>query len=330
MFKRISRYIQTHEMLPAGSRVLVGVSGGADSMALLHILNAFKDGLGITLAAAHMNHGIRAEADGDEHFVRDACAELGVPFIPGRADVPALARERSVSLEVAARQARHAFFRSAMEEGGFSILALAHHRGDQAETVLMRLVRGTGARGLGAMAPVEENGIIRPLLCAGREEIRQYCAENNIAWREDASNADTTIPRNWVRHTLPPLISERLNPAAEDALCRAAELLRQDEECLNAMAERALAGAQPRANGGVSVPVLDLAGLHPAVRSRALRLLIARAGLRADVEQCTVDAAAALLGGGMSGRRADLGAGFTALREGGTLSVVPAPPEEKK
>jgi tRNA(Ile)-lysidine synthase len=235
-----------------------------------------------------------------------------------------------VSLEVAAREARHAFFRQAMLEGSYDRLALAHHRDDQAETVLLRLMRGAGTRGLGAMAPLEKNGIVRPLLCAGRDEIRAYCRANDLPWREDETNADASIPRNWVRMELLPLIRERLNPAASEALCRAAELLREDEDCLDALARQALAGMADRPGGGAAAPVTDIAGLHPAVQSRALRLLAGRAGLERDVERVHVGDVAALLADGMSGRRVDLGGGFAALREGGTLSVVPAVPEDPR
>lgn len=328
MLTRVSQYIKKHTLLPPGSRVLVGVSGGADSVALLHILHALQAELGIELAAAHFHHGIRAEADGDEQFVRELCRKLGVPLYFGRADVPALARESGMSMEVAAREARHAFFRETMASEGFNRLALAHHQGDQAETVLLRLVRGAGTHGLGAMAPMEASGIVRPLLCVGREDILRYCRENSLSWREDRTNEDTTIPRNWVRHELLPLIRQTLNPSVEETLCRTAELLRRDEDYLDSEARRALESMKVRAGGGVSVNISAVAGLHPALRSRALRLLIAKAGLVTDVELSNIEEVEALLAEGMSGKRIDLGRGFTALREGETISVTPKLPSQ--
>lgn len=328
MLPHVFRYIKKHCIFPRGSRVLVGVSGGMDSVALLHILRAFQEKLGIEPEAAHFNHGIRAEAGEDERFVEALCEKLRVPLHIGRADVPALAEETGVSLEVAAREARHAFFANVMRESHFGKLALAHHLDDQAETVLLRLVRGSGADGLGAMAPVEDNGIVRPLLCVGREDIHAWCVENTIDWREDASNADTSIPRNWVRHELMPLLRQHLNPSAPAVLCRAAELLRDDEYYLSAEADKALARVEIRKDGGIAVPVDFVAGLHPAVQSRALRQLIARAGLACDVERVNIDDVASLLEDGMTGRRIDLDGGYAALREAAALVIVPRLPEE--
>ena len=326
MLERVQRYIQEHGMLPEGSKALIGVSGGMDSTALFHILCALKGRLGFELAAAHFNHGIRAEAGGDERFVQELCEKLGVPLHTGRSDVPALALKTGVSMEVAAREARHAYFREIMREHGFDRLALAHHRDDQAETVLLRLVRGAGTAGLGAMSPVEGNGIVRPLLCVGREDIRGYCEENGILWREDATNADRSIPRNKVRHEVMPLL-ETLNPQASAALCRAAQLLREDEEYLLCEAAKALDGAKPRPCGGVSVPAGAFSALHPAIRSRAVRLLLARAGLERNVDRINIEDVCALLERGKTGRRADLDGGFAALREADELVIVRELPE---
>ncbi len=330
MLDQVRRYIRDCAMLPKGSVVLVGVSGGVDSVALLRALCMLRDGLGIQVEAAHFHHGIRAESDDEQHFVEGLCFELRVPLHLGRADAPALAGERGVSLEVAARDARHLFFREIMEELGIQSLALAHHKDDQAETVLLRLIRGAGADGLSAMAPVEDNGIVRPFLCVGRAEIQAWCVQNGFTWREDASNADTTIPRNWVRHVLLPMVEERLNPQAPEALCRAAELLREDSRFLNSLAESALKRAVEMPGGGASAPVEDIAHLSWPVQSRALRQLARRAGMVADVERCDILAMSSLLGAGKTGCRLDLGSGAVALREAGALVILPALPEPRR
>lgn len=326
MLTRVAQFIKEYGMLPAGCRVLAGVSGGMDSMAMLHILHALRESMGFSLSVAHFNHGIRAESGEEEAFVWETCRNLGVELHTGRADVPGLARARGVSLEVAAREARHGFFRSIMAEHGFGRLALAHHMGDQAETVLLRLIRGAGAAGLSAMAPAEGSGIVRPLLCLTRGEIREYCRIYGVEWREDASNADTAIPRNKVRHEVLPRIEE-LNPSAVRAICRAAELLRADEECLSSLAAEALEGAKSLPGGGVHAPAGALSALRPAVQSRAIRLLLARAGLETDVGRANVGDIAGLLKPGMTGRRVDAGAGFTAVRDADALAVLPELPE---
>jgi tRNA(Ile)-lysidine synthase len=326
MLLRVEKFIKKHNMLPQGCKVLAGVSGGADSVALLHILCELRGRLCFALEAAHFNHGIRAEADVDEAFVAALCVSLGVPLHAGRADVPALAKTRGVSLEVAAREARHAFFRKVMAEHGVDRLALAHHMDDQAETVLLRLIRGTGTAGLGAMAPVEASGIIRPFLCVGREDIRAWCIANGVVWREDATNSDTSIPRNFVRGELIPRIRE-LNPQVSKALCRAAELLREDEEYLLGLACDIVKRAEYRPDGSVALTAAALAALPEALKGRALRLLIGRAGLTRDVERVNIDDVTELLGEGMTGCRVDLGGGFAALREAGALVIAPRLPQ---
>ncbi len=328
MLEQVARFLHAHAMLPSGSVVLVGVSGGIDSVALLRALWLLQDQLGVRVEAAHFHHGIRVESGEEQLFVEELCRELAVPLHLGCADVPALARASGQSLEVAARQARHRFFRQAMAECGAERLALAHHRDDQAETVLLRLIRGAGADGLAAMAPVEETGIVRPFLCVGRAEIRAWCEQNGFTWREDPSNADTSIPRNWVRHVLLPMAEERLNPQATGALCRAADLLREDSRFLNGLANAALTRAVELPGGGASAPTEDLAGLPWPVQSRALRQLARRSGLAADVELCDVAALASLLGEAKTGRRLDLGGGAVAIREAGMLAVLPALPEQ--
>jgi tRNA(Ile)-lysidine synthase len=327
MLTAVTRFIKKNSMLPAECRVLVGVSGGMDSVALLHLLCLLKDQLGFTVQAAHFNHGIRRESEEEERFVGALCEQLGVTLHTGRADVPAQAAERGVSLEVAAREARHGFFKQVMAETQADRLALAHHRDDQAETVLLRLIRGSGTDGLGAMAPVEETSIIRPLLCVGRDEIHQWCVENNIEWREDQSNADLSIPRNWVRHALMPLIRERLNPSAAAALCRSAELMRVDEQYLSNEAAKTTKLAKDRPDGIVSIAVSSLAALHPALQSRALRMLLKQAGLDRDVEQVNIEDVAALLQDGKTGSRVDLDRGFVALREADVLVIAPHLPQ---
>jgi len=163
-------------LIPPGAGVLAGVSGGADSVALLHVLHRLGGELGFTLRAAHLHHGIRgAEADGDEEFVRKLCAGLGVELTAERADIPALAQERGHTLEQAAREARYAFFRRVMADTGAVRVAVAHHMEDQAESLLLHLIRGSGLKGLTAMQP-RRGEVIRPFLTVRRGEIEAYLA----------------------------------------------------------------------------------------------------------------------------------------------------------
>ena len=213
--------------MPAG-KLLVGLSGGADSVALLLLL---LDG-GANVAAVHVNHGLRgAESDGDESFVRDLCARLNVPLTTFHACPPENPGEGW------ARQVRYGFFRQAMQENGADALVLAHHRDDQAETLLLHLLRGAGLNGLAGMAAdskMDGMQILRPLLAYSREELRAYLKAKNQSWREDASNGDIRYLRNALRCDVLPLL-ERLAPGAAERMANAASLLREDAAALNAL-----------------------------------------------------------------------------------------------
>lgn len=214
--------------VPAG-KLLIGLSGGADSVALLLLL---LDS-GAEVAAVHVNHGLRSEAsDGDEAFVRELCARLHVPLLTFRACPPENPGEGW------AREVRYGFFRQAMRETGADALVLAHHRDDQAETLLLHLLRGAGLTGLAGMAADSEMDgmrILRPLLAYSREELRAYLKEKNQPWREDASNGDTRYLRNALRRDVLPVL-ERLAPGAAERMAVTASLLREDEAALNALA----------------------------------------------------------------------------------------------
>lgn len=210
--------------------VLAGFSGGADSTALLLLLRALSEEAGFTLSAAHVNHGLRADADADEAFARDTCARLRVPFYARRVSV-----ERRGSVEDAARRARYAAFDAIMAETGAEALALAQHMDDQAETVLMHLLYGSGARGMGGMRELSGR-VWRPLLGARREELRAYLLAQGQGWREDESNRDTAFLRNRLRLEILPAL-EGISAAAVPNLCRAAAILRDEDACLARQAE---------------------------------------------------------------------------------------------
>lgn len=211
--------------LSEGDGVVVGVSGGADSVALLHILHR----LGFPVTAAHLNHAIRnAEADADEAFVKTLCKQLGVECITQKTDVPALAKEKRISLEMAARNARHAFFRTF----GGAWIVLAHHADDQLETFFLRAARGTGLEGLGGMRACKKLAamhLLRPMLGIRRTEILHWLKTEGLEWREDASNADESIPRNFVRHQILPGLGKMNDRAAENIL-RTMALLRDEAD----------------------------------------------------------------------------------------------------
>lgn len=297
------------QALPPGSRVVCAVSGGADSVALLHCLASLREELGITLTAAHFNHCLRgAEADGDEAFVQAICGQWSIPLAVGRGDVRQRARDTGESLEEAARHLRYDFLRS---QDGF--LALAHNADDQVETVLLNLLRGTGLKGLGAMAP-REGRILRPLLAVSRDEILSYLHAHGLTWREDSSNGGDDALRNRLRHHVIPLLRQE-NPSLSATVARSTAILRQDEAFL--ARETALLLDRAARKCGWSCDILAQA--PEALRTRALRQLIG--GKKpAAVHVAAVES---LLGRQNGSASVDLPGNRVARREYGLLRIEP-------
>ena len=322
MHRRTAEFAKQHELLEAGSTVVAGVSGGADSVALLHILKALEERLSITVAAAHFNHRIRGEsADADEAFVKALCERLSVPLLCGGADVPRIAKEDGKTLEQAARDLRYAFLEEARQHFGAAYIAVAHHMDDQAETVLMHLVRGAGMAGLRGMQP-KRGRIIRPLLFLRRQEIEAYLAENGIPYRTDETNLLREGTRNRIRLDVMPYLSEHLNEHAAENIAAAASLLGEDEDYLCLRAEEALLAAK---KGEHTYDRQAILSLPSPLRSRALRHALALAGAKQDVEKKHIDALTALLSA-ETGRSISLPS-LRAETEYGCIRFLPAQEE---
>ncbi len=232
MLERIEAYIEEHALLPEDGEVVVAVSGGADSLCLLHLLHRLcgpgKRFPGVRLRVAHLNHKLREEADAEAEAVARIASAWGLPVTLGEMDVPALAREEGRSLEEAAREARYRFLRAVACGPGSRPIALAHHADDQVETLLLHLLRGGGIASMVGMQPQQQD-IIRPLLSVTHAETLAYCREHGLVPLEDASNADPRFLRNRVRHELLPLL-ESLNPGIRATLLRNAEVTQADVE----------------------------------------------------------------------------------------------------
>jgi tRNA(Ile)-lysidine synthase len=240
LISKIKSEIETHRLITAGQRIVIGVSGGADSVALLYALHYLSQPLHFEISVAHLHHGTRAEAsDGDRQFVQELCWSLNLPCITQKIDVPALARQNSRSLEMEARIARHALFGEALQRTHAAAVALAHTADDQAETFLLKLGRGAGLRGLGGMSREQElDGIrvIRPMLDVARTEIESFLTRHKLTWREDASNTDPKYKRNCVRHEILPFLEEKLNPNIRQTLLRTMDILREEDEWVSSIA----------------------------------------------------------------------------------------------
>ncbi len=226
-------------MIEKGDRVLVAVSGGADSVCLLSILCSLKDRLGICLSVAHLNHMIRGEeAKRDENFVKSLCEKYGINCFVKSVDVPRLAEEKGISLEEAGRDARYSFFDELKKTEGITKIATAHNKNDRAESVLMRIIRGTGIDGLKGISYVREDGVIRPVLDLKRCEIEEYLKDINLEFCTDSTNGDNDYTRNRIRNGLIPYIEENFNPSVVDTLFRFSETLTEDAEFLDGYANR--------------------------------------------------------------------------------------------
>ncbi len=313
--------IMRDALLEPGQRVIAAVSGGADSTALLHVLAV----LGYRVEAAHFDHHTRqGESARDAEFVRDMAARLDVPFHAGGADVGAEARAAGRSFEDHARHARYAFLCDVASRTDCGVVALGHHRDDQAETVLLRLLRGTAGRGLAGMPPVRLEGpvrIVRPLLDCTHAELCAWLTARGVPWREDASNADPDhARRNRVRHELLPALAREHNPSIRDALARLAHAQRLDNGLLEELLDRECGRLNIGPGMPEQIPVSALLSMHPALRRRWWVRQIERLGGKPYWSH--VDAADGFLAGAKVGERMDLGGGVFLYRGRGIVSFT--------
>jgi tRNA(Ile)-lysidine synthase len=312
-------FARAHDMLPHGGLVLCAVSGGADSMCLLVWLSELAPKYGFSIAAAHFNHGLRGEsAARDEAFVRDFCAEHNIPFFAGRGDTAAAARAQGWSIEEAGRNLRYAFLLQTAKDIGAVRVATAHNRSDNAETVLMNLIRGAGLHGVSGIAPVRDI-FIRPLLETGREEIEDYLKSRRISWVRDESNDEDAYTRNRIRHEIFPLLRE-LNPRAEENISKTAALLREDEAYLRRTAERLCRTVEE--GGGVCVQREALTELPEALQGRVVRQMLDKLGAsKKDVTARHIRAILALAKNSGPTAQLSLPRGIVAQNEYGALRL---------
>ena len=285
MRDKVLRYIRENDLILSGSTLVCAVSGGKDSVCLLHLMLSLQDELQIRVEAAHLNHQLRgAESDRDEAFVRKLCKTLGVPLTVSRADVSGRCKATGESMEEAARVLRYQFF----ERLGKPV-ATAHTMDDNLETVLLNLIRGTALRGLCGI-PSKRGALIRPMLCVSREEIEQYLTEHGLSHVEDTSNASDLPRRNRLRHEVVPLL-KRENPSLCETVFHMDQILRQEDDYLDAQAASLLAAS--KTDAGWSCRVLRSA--PQAVCARAMRTILRELSI-SKPSRAHVDALMQLIG----------------------------------
>ena len=277
---KVEAAIRRHGMFKTGDRVIAAVSGGADSVVLLHALHGLSGKLGMKLEAAHLDHGLRGEEGrADAAFVADYAAALGLPCVAERADVAAYCRKTGCSIEQGARKVRYGFLRRVLLERDADSVATGHTADDQAETVLMRLLRGSGSSGLSAIRPVRDGWIIRPMLDVTSDEITDYARTHGLSFRVDHTNADEDILRNRIRHHLVPMLRREYNPRIVQGLGRLADTIRCEAEYLDARASAFLADHARVSDGNIlRMDLHAWPNAAPAVQRVLIRHLVRAVG----------------------------------------------------
>ena len=295
-----------HHMIHAGDRIVVGLSGGADSVCLLFLLQTLAPSMGFSLEAVHINHQLRKEADEEEDFVKKLCESQGIPCEAVKVNAGAYAEAEGIGLEEAARWLRYQVFEGYPD----AKIALAHHEDDQAETVLFHLCRGSGIRGIGGMRPVRDR-FIRPLLCVNKEEILSFMEEKGLKYITDESNFDDSFSRNKIRLSLLPL-AEEICEGSKENIARSAELFREAEEYLTFMVDQTYKDLVKEDETGYFIKKEELQALHPYLSSALIYEVLAKAcGRKKDLTRSHVEEVLSLLES-QSGRSISLKYGLKA------------------
>ena len=317
MEKRVFEYIEKENMLSGVNTVVAGISGGADSVCLLLLLHKYAKMHPFRLIAAHVHHGLRENADGDETYVKALCEELDIPLRIRHIDAAKIAEEKNVSVEEAGRMERYAFFREILSGETAGRIAVAHHLNDQAETVLFQMIRGSGISGMRGMLPVSDD-IIRPLLCVKKEEIEAYLQSEGRTWRTDESNLDASVSRNKIRLEILPK-AEEICEGASEHIANAAERLREVEEylCIQAKAEEGrVLSERKMPDGGTKIRLKnELLSLPKALQGEIVKNALVRiAGKKRDIGHVQVAAVLDLFASQVGRKRAFI-YGLSASRE---------------
>lgn len=332
MITKILSVIKKYNLIEHGETVIVGVSGGPDSICLLHVLNSIADSLGIRLFVVHVNHMLRGEeSERDEQYVKGFCDSLKIPVFVSRIDVSELSKNKGISIEEAGRETRYAEFERYADKTGAARIAVAHNRNDQAETVLMNIIRGTGLPGLKGM-DYKTGKIIRPLLDIPRAEIEDYCRINSLNPRIDSSNLKNKYVRNKVRLDLIPYINELFKTNIVDSVLRMASLLREDYDFIENEALHAYDNSVAKCGGrAVELSLDNLTKAHPAIMKRMVRCAVkqVKGGLK-DIQSVHIDSVINLCLYGRSGSRLCLPQGIIAVKSYKTLKIERESGQDRK
>jgi len=296
LHQEIARTVRRHGLCPAGSRLLVGLSGGSDSVALVLLLQELAEqGAFSVVSLAHLNHRLRCTAKRDEQFCRDFAARIGLQIAVESIDVAAYAHTQRLSIEEAARRVRYDFLHRIAESSSAERIAVGHTRDDQAETFLLKLIRGAGLTGLGGIYP-RRGIVVRPLLDVSRADLRRYLESRGQSWVDDETNEDLANPRNRIRHKVLPELDLAAGASSIPAIARAASISREDGQWLDELADRRFDVLVVRSNAGLEIDVSGLLGEPPPIRRRmvlaALRLAAPNREIGSDHVEAALEVAA--------------------------------------
>jgi tRNA(Ile)-lysidine synthase len=318
LHQEIRRTIRRHGLCPAGTRLLIGLSGGSDSVALVHLLQELaEDGEFSVVALAHLNHRLRCAASRDEQFCRDLAARVGLPITVESVDVASYAQTQRLSLEDAARRLRYDFLHRAAESAAADRIAVGHTQDDQAETFLLKLIRGAGLTGLGGIYPRRGN-IVRPLLDVGRADLRRYLESRGQTWVEDETNANLENPRNRIRHRVLPELNLAGGASSNPAIARAAAIIREDGQWLDELGRRRFDALVVHREACLEIDISGLMAEPLPLRRRivlaALRLAAPNREIGSDHVEAALEVAAAQSAGvDVPGARVELRRGKVVL-----------------
>ena len=272
VFEKVLSTINKYNLIESGDKIVIGISGGPDSVCLLHILNRLKEKLDIEIYAAHLNHQIRGiEAQKDALYVSNMCDEMGITCFLKSIDVPKYCKDNSLSIEEGARKLRYEMFDEIKQKTKSNKIAVGHNLNDQAETILMRVMRGTGLQGLRGIEYSRENGIIRPLLDIERNDIEKYCEVHNLNPRIDESNLQNIYTRNKIRLELIPYMMDNFNTNLIESIVRMSNSLRSDSEYIESQSEAKFKDICKFTSDTVNIRIDDFSKLHNAIKVRILR-----------------------------------------------------------
>ncbi len=322
--RTFKRTVERYGLIKPGDTVLAACSGGPDSIALVDLLVELRREMPFDVAVAHFDHRLRPDSPADAAFVRERAKELGLPYFFGRRDVRAFARRESLNLEEAARILRYEFLRGAAKKAGANRIATGHTLTDQAETLLMRLLRGTGLTGLGGIQPVASDGLIRPLIEIEKTDLEAYLRERGRVFRRDETNADRRLFRNRIRLELLPFLEQKFEARVVRHLGRLALILQDEERVMEDVADTVLGRTASWRNGGYEIDARELAALKPGLARRVVRAYLRE--LRGDLRGVTFEDVEDILALA-DGREKTVRQGLVVYRRGGRIARKPATAE---